>query len=132
MKKAIFLMFVFAITLFGLKVYAEDSQAIQNAPVVQTKTVDINKDGKPDVTYYHDEKYVTKVEADTNYDGKPDVAVYTENGKFKSAEADTDYNGSTDKKFDDAAAFNKWLSENKPDFQDSLNPPDWTFPLLKF
>jgi len=97
-----------------------------------TKTVDVNKDGKPDVTYYSDGKYIAKAEADTNYDGKPDVVVYTKDGKFASAEADTNYDGKIDKKFNDAKQFSKWLKEKHPDFYDQLNRANWEFGLLKF
>ena len=107
----------------------------QTAPVIasaQTKTVDVNKDGKADVTYYHDGVNITKAEADTNYDGKPDVTVYVENGKFKSAEVDTDYDGKPDNKFSDTAEFNKWLNENQPDFKDSLGWQEWKVSMMRF
>ncbi|MFA5286824.1 MAG: DUF6802 family protein [Candidatus Omnitrophota bacterium] len=96
------------------------------ALALQSKTVDINKDGKPDVTYQQAEEFATKVEADTNYDGKPDVVVYVENGKFDSAEVDTDYDGKVDKQFNDSAQFKKWVNENRPDFNDSLGWDDWS------
>lgn len=92
----------------------------------QFKTVDVNKDGKPDVTYQQVEGFATKVEADTNYDGKPDVVVYVENGKFDSAEVDTDYDGRADKQFNDSSQFNKWVNENRSDFNDSLGWDDWS------
>jgi hypothetical protein len=96
------------------------------AIALQTKTVDINKDGKPDVTYQQVEDFATKVEADTNYDGKPDLVVYVENGRFDSAEADTDYDGNTDKQFNDSAQFKNWVNANRPDFNDSLGWDDWS------
>jgi len=96
-----------------------------------TKTVDINKDGKPDVTYYSDGKYIARAEADTNYDGKPDVVVYAENGKFKSAEVETNYDGKPDKKFDNSAQFKKWVNENHPDFNDSLGWDDYSRTISK-
>lgn len=98
----------------------------------QVKTVDVNKDGKHDITYHSDGKYVSKIEADTNYDGKPDVTVRLKDGKFHSAEADTDHDGKTDKKFTSAGDFNKWLNENNPDFNDKLDKADWQFDMLKF
>ncbi len=97
-----------------------------------TKTVDVNKDGKLDVTYYGDGEHVSKVEADTNYDGKPDVVVHLKDGEFQSAEADTDHNGTMDKKFSDVKEFNAWLNENNPEFEENLNRPDWEWKLLKF
>lgn len=98
----------------------------------QTKTADVNKDGKPDVTYYSDGKYAAKIEADTNFDGKPDVVVHTKDGKFESAEADTNYDGKPDKKFTDAKAFNKWLNDSHSDFNDKLNRSDWDFAMIRF
>lgn len=99
---------------------------------IETRTVDVDKDGDPDVTYYHDGKYISKAEADTNEDGKPDITVYAENGKFKSAEVDTDYDGKPDQKFSDTATFNKWLNQNNPQYKDSLGWSDWTYSLYKF
>jgi hypothetical protein len=96
------------------------------AYALETKAVDVNKDGKPDVTYYQHEGFATKVDADTNYDGKPDVTVYVENGKFDSAEADTDYDGKVDKQFNDQSQFKQWVNENRPDFNDSLGWDDWS------
>jgi len=98
----------------------------------ETKTADINKDGTPDVTYYSDGEYVTRTELDTNYDGETDVIVHTKDGKFVSAEADTDYNGTMDKKFTDASAFAKWVNENNPDFQESLQRTGLQFDLIRF
>ena len=112
---------------FWANIYSGYSQLNQ-----QTKAVDVNKDGKPDVTYHSDGKYVSKIEADTNYDGKPDVIVNLENGKFKSAQADTDYDGKVDKKFGNAKEFDKWLNEKHPDFKDKLSRTDWQFNLLNF
>ncbi len=125
---------ILLLVFFCANIYLGYSQ-VPVTPVSQKpeiKTVDVNKDGKPDVTYYSDGKYVSKIEADTNYDGKPDVTVHLKNGKFQSAEVDTNYDGKPDKKFSDVAEFNKWLNENKPDFKDQLNRPDWQFDLLKF
>jgi hypothetical protein len=96
----------------------------------QVKSVDVNKDGNPDVTYYGDGKYVSKVEADTNYDGKPDIQVNLKDGKFESAEVDIDYDGKTDKKFTDAAEFSKWLNEYKSDFKDNLDKQDWRYEMM--
>lgn len=103
------------------------------AASAQTMIGDINNDGNPDLTYYHEEETVTKAEADTNFDGKPDVTVHMEDGKFKSAEADTDYDGKPDKKFSDVAEFNKWLNEDRPQFKDSLGfSEDGTFTAVRF
>ena len=92
----------------------------------QSKVVDVNKDGKPDVTYHQHEGFATKVDADTNYDGVNDVVVYVVNGKFDSAEADTDYDGKMDKQFNDQSQFKQWVNENRPDFNDSLGWNDWS------
>ncbi len=99
----------------------------------EVRTLDLNKDGKPDVTYYsNDGKNVTKVEADTNFDGKPDIKVNVKDGKFNSAEVDTNYDGKIEKKFTTSTDFGKWLNKNHPDLNDKLNRPDWTFKALKF
>ncbi|MBU1869155.1 MAG: hypothetical protein KJ818_01675 [Candidatus Omnitrophica bacterium] len=116
--------------LFCLKGFAEEiSSASRN---VKTKTVDVNKDGKADVTYYGDEKNVTKVEADTDYDGKPDVVVNVKDGKFESAEVDSDEDGTPEKKFSDVKDFNEWLNKDNAAFKDSLGWSDWQWNLMKF
>jgi len=130
--KSFGIVFVIALVLFCAKCYLAYSEVVPAYNIIQTTTVDVNKDGKPDVTYYGEGKYVTRVEADTNYDGKPDVVMHIKDGKFESAEADTNYDGKTDKKFTDANAFNKWLNKHKPDFEDKLNRPDWRFEMMKF
>ncbi len=112
--------------------YSGYAQATTAPKEITTKTYDVNKDGKPDVTYYSDGKYVAKAEADTNYDGKPDVTVFTKDGKFESAQVDTDYNGTADKQINDVKEFNKWLNRNHPDFNDRLNKDDWRFDLADF
>ena len=124
---------VLLLVFFYLSMHSAYPQAVTAATKkVQTKTADVNKDGRPDVTYYSDGKYANKIEADTNYDGKPDMIVHTKDGKFESAEADTDYNGTMDKKFSDVKEFNKWLNEKHPDFKDKLNRADWRFDAIKF
>jgi len=131
MKKSNLVVILLAAFVFmtGCSHYSGVTSASKN---VETKTTDVNNDGKPDVTYYGEEGLVTKVEADTNYDGKPDVVVTVKNGKFESAEADTDYNGSRETKFTDQASFNKWVNDTHPAFNDKLNKRDWQFNLLKF
>ncbi len=126
--------FACALVFWCFRLYSGYTQTAPEPATVsmQTKTVDVNKDGKPDVTYYGDGKYVTEVQADTNYDGKSDVVVHLKDGKFQSAEADTDYNGTMDKKFSDVKEFNQWLNKNNPAFEEELNRPDWQFNLLQF
>jgi len=109
--------------------YCEDGPA-SNKKVA--KTVDVNKDGKPDVTYYSEGENVTEVDADTNYDGKPDIIVHVKDGKFKSAEADTDYNGTMETKFTDAGGFNKWINANHPEFAKELVKQDWRIKVKQF
>ncbi len=92
----------------------------------KTETRDVNKDGKPDVIYYHDGERINTIHADTNYDGAHDITVHIENGKFKEAQIDSDYDGVVDKRFDDAAQFKKWVNENRPDFNDSLGWDDYS------
>lgn len=91
----------------------------------ETKTVDVNNDGAPDVVYYQDGDYTGKVEADTNYDGKPDITINLKDGKFESAEADSDYNGTPDQKFGNQDDFAKWLNKANPDFNSKLDKTDW-------
>ncbi len=124
---------VLAMAIYG---YAQDLR-IPNAVAAnnftpQIKSLDINKDSKPDITYSGDDKFVNKVEADTNYDGMHDIIIHAKDGKFVSAEVDSDYNGKPDKKFTDQEAFKKWLNENRPEFKDALDKADWRFDLLKF
>lgn len=101
-------------------------------PLPQTKTVDINKDGKPDITYYQEGEFVGKVEADTNNDGKADITINLKDGKFQNAAVDTDYDGKTDKEFKDDEEFIKWANENKPDYIDQLNRANWKYDMLDF
>ena len=123
----IFLSFFFCVNTFiG---YGED------IPVTKTqeiKTYDVNKDNKPDVTYFKDGENISMAEADTNNDGKPDVIIYLKDGKFDSADVDTDYNGTFEKKFTDVSEFNKWLNDKHSDFNEHLNRANWQFALLNF
>jgi len=131
MKKVCVLIIIFMV-FFYLNITMVYSQSKVVPATMQTKEVDIDRDGDPDVTYYHDGKNISKAEADTNEDGKPDITVYAEDGKFKSAEADTNYDGKPDKTFSNTAEFNKWLNVNNPEYKDSLGWSDWTYQLHKF
>ncbi len=136
--KKVSIIFVLLAVFFCMNIYSGYSQVVPASQItpastkIETRTSDVNNDGKPDVTYYSDGKYVSKAEADTNYDGKPDITLYTENGKFKSAEVDTNYDGKIDKEFNDVSEFNKWLNENHSDFEDRLNKANWQFNLISF
>jgi uncharacterized protein YdgA (DUF945 family) len=112
--------FIFLFALFCVSTFLCYAQQAPGVVPITVKIVDLNKDGKPDITYYGEGKNVSKIEADTNYDGKSDVAVTLKNGKFESAEIDTDYNGSVDKKYTDADTFNQWLNKNHPEFHDDM------------
>lgn len=112
--------FVLLLVLFCVSAYLCYAQEVAGVVPVTTKTIDLNKDGKPDITYYGEGRNISKVEADTNYDGKPDVIVNLQNGKFESAEVDTDYNGTVDKKYTDADSFNQWLNTNHPEFHEDM------------
>lgn len=134
MKNIIKFMIVIAV-FFCLKVNLGYSlePAIPVTPAqLEIKTVDVNKDGKPDVTYYKDGKYVGKIEADTDYDGKPDVVVKLKEGKFQSAEVDTNKDGKTDKKFDNEKDFKAWLNKDKPEFNSALYRDNWEFGSIAF
>lgn len=96
-----------------------------------SKSVDVNKDGKPDVTYQQVKESDTKVTADTNYDGKPDVVVNVKNGKFVSAEVDSNNDGKVDKQFNNPDQFKQWVNENSPDFNDSLGWDNWSRTISK-
>ncbi len=121
--------FVFILILSCANIYAQEAGLVNSQEI---RTVDVNRDGKPDIKYYKDGEYVGKIEIDTNYDGKPDITVRTKNGKFASAEVDVDYDGKPDKKFSDLKAFNEWLNANNKDFYKQLNSRDWDVNLLKF
>jgi hypothetical protein len=131
--KSLFVVGMSVLILFCIDISLGCSEVATSATkTIQVHTVDVDKDGDPDVTYYHDGKYISKAEADTNEDGKSDITVYAEGGKFKSAEVDTDYDGKPDQKFSDTAAFNKWLNQNNPQYKDSLGWSDWTYSPYKF
>jgi len=115
---------------FGVMISAACAQDARTGATAQKKSVDVNKDGVAEVTYYHDGKNVTRTEADTNYDGKLDVVVYSENGKFKSAEADTDYNGTMETKFTDPKVFKEWVNKEKPAVSGPLGLEEWTCPVI--
>jgi len=102
------------------------AQAMGQAVEKPIKTVDVNKDGKPDVSYYGDVKTTARIEADTNYDGQPDVIVNTKEGKFQSAEIDADYDGSFDTTITDANQFKQWINMNRPGFKQTLGKSDWS------
>ena len=108
------------------------SQLAMAPAQMEIRTVDVNKDGKPDVFYYRDGKYIGKIEADTNYDGKPDIVIKTKDGKFDSAQVDTDYDGKMDKTFTNQDEFKRWVNAHKPEFKDKICLDDWQFALLKF
>ena len=114
------------LALVFMNVSLAHSQDVAPDKTAKTKTVDVNKDGTPDVTYYsEDGKNVTKAEADTNYDGKPDVVVNVKDGNFQSAEIDTDHNGSMDKEIQDATQFKQWINTNRPEFKETIGRSDW-------
>jgi hypothetical protein len=136
--KKIDIVVALALVLSCVSVYLAYSQ---NAPVTKAqdtkakeiiKTVDINNDGKPEVTYYCDGKYVTRAEADTNADCKPEIVVNLKDGKFKSAEAVTGKDGKTKTTFTDVKKFDDWLNETHPDFDRTLNRGDWSQESIRF
>jgi hypothetical protein len=131
MKKSAGIIFVLS-GLVCISTAVGYSQVTAASQKLETKQVDVNKDGKPDVTYYHDDKEIKKVEADTNFDGKPDVTIHTKDGKFESAEADTDYDGKADKKFNNDKEFKEWLNRDNQAFKDSLGWSDWSLGKIKF
>ena len=83
--KKISLIAVILLFLFCLNSGSVYPQVTSASKKVETKTADVNKDGKPDVTYYSDGEHVAKVEADTNYDGKPDVIINSTNFFYASS-----------------------------------------------
>lgn len=123
MKKVIFgIIMLFAVFCLNVSL----AQAMGQTAQKPTKTEDVNKDGKPDVSYYGDGKTTTRIEADTNYDGQPDVVVNTKEGNFQSAEIDTDHNGSLDTTITDASQFKQWINTNRPEFKQTLGRSDWS------
>jgi len=118
--------------LITYSAYSQVAPVASASKQIETKRVDVDNDGKPDMTYYGDGKHVMKIIADTNYDGKPDVMVYNKDGKFESAQVDTDYNGTLETKFSDTVAFNKWLNAKHPNLKDKLNKTEWQFDLTEF
>ena len=130
LMKRIFLIIAMALVLSCAAVYLVYAQG--PAAAVKTKAVDIDNDGKADVTYYSDGEQVTKAQADTNKDGKPDVTVDIKDGKFKSAEVDTNNDGKAEKNFNDLKSFDNWLNENHPDYDRTLNRGDWSMESVGF
>ena len=61
------------------------------------KTVDQNRDGRPDRwTRFDARGQVTHVAVDTNFDGRPDVEEYYERGILVRRESDRNFNGQAD------------------------------------
>lgn len=130
MKKFYLLLAVLFLCVLSFRLLCAETGCGVGAAAVAAPAYDVNKDGKPDVTYTMEGTSVAKVEADTNYDGKADVAVQIKDGQFVSAEADTDHNGTMDRQFNDQAEFVKWLNQNSPEFEKYLNQKDWNDPAV--
>lgn len=125
MKKLGIIIFIL-FAMLCVNVFLAYAMAPAPNKAAQTKTADVNKDGKPDVTYHsNDGKNVTKIEADTNYDGKTDVVVNVKDGNFQSAQIDTDHNGSMDKQVNDASQFKEWVNTNRPEFKQTIGRSQW-------
>ncbi len=109
-----------------------------------SKSVDTDKDGKPDVWYYSRNKQVYKVEVDTNKDGRPDITherqidgkdailidtdkdgradllITGKNGKFESAVVDDNKDGKFDRIITNADDFKKWVNAKDPGINVSI------------
>jgi hypothetical protein len=70
----------------------------QGAQVMTCKQVDLNHDGKVDITYYYDDTGAVSSleEFDLDFDGRNDLTVYYANGKKVREELDTNYDGRSD------------------------------------
>jgi hypothetical protein len=70
----------------------------QGAQVITCKQVDLNHDGKVDITYYYDDTGAQSSleEFDLDFDGRNDLTVYYANGKKVREELDTNYDGRSD------------------------------------
>lgn len=70
----------------------------KGAQVMTCKQVDLNHDGKVDITYYYDDSGVQSAldEFDLDFDGRIDLTVYYGNGKKVREELDTNYDGRSD------------------------------------
>lgn len=124
-----YLYIAFTVLFFSCAACAQET-AVNPAP--NTKTVDVNKDGTPDVTLTGDGKFVSKVEADTDFDGKTDITVNRQGGEFKSAKVDSDHDGKTDKEFKNEKDFLDWVNQNDPAFIEFVNQRNWEFSGVKF
>ncbi|MDD5432084.1 MAG: hypothetical protein PHO70_03755 [Candidatus Omnitrophica bacterium] len=123
--------------MFNCSAYSQEVLVVPNSAVsmqkAATKSVDVNKDGKPDIVYHSsDGKKIDKIEADTNYDGKVDVVVNVFEGKFMSADVDENHDGKMDKKITKESEYVQWLNKNNSDFSDSLYRPNWEFGMVTF
>ncbi len=68
------------------------------AQVMTCKQVDLNHDGKVDITYYYDDTGTQSVleEFDLDFDGRNDLTVFYANGKKVREELDTNYDNRSD------------------------------------
>ncbi|MFA5116574.1 MAG: hypothetical protein WC486_04745 [Candidatus Omnitrophota bacterium] len=135
MKRAgVMIVLVLILSCFSVcAVYSQGCQDPRKEEAgVKTKAVDVDNDGKAEVTYHCDGKQVTKAQADTNDDGKPDITVNVKDGKFQSAHADIDHDQNPDKTFNDLQSFDKWINETHPDYDRTLNRGDWSMESVGF
>jgi hypothetical protein len=70
----------------------------QGAQVMTCRQVDLNHDGKVDITYYYDDAGVQPIldEVDLDFDGRIDLTTYYVAGRKVREEMDTNYDNQTD------------------------------------
>src|SRR5688500_1667132 len=72
----------------------------KGAQVMTCKQVDLNHDGKVDITYYYDDTGAQAAleEFDLDFDGRNDLVVYYGNGKKVREEMDTNYDSRSEER----------------------------------
>lgn len=63
---------------------------------VEREALDLDFDGKVDQVNFYEKGQITRKERDLDYNGKPDLWIYFEKGKIVRKERDTDSNGRVD------------------------------------
>src|SRR5579871_5272529 len=78
------------------KFYSTVDVGGQKTEVLACKEVDLNLDGKIDITRYYADGKLVREELDTNFDQRPDVWKYYENEKLVRIERDNNGDGKVD------------------------------------
>jgi hypothetical protein len=85
------------ITVLSVLVCSSAALVSMWAPLANTRTEDLNHDGRPDIwrSYARDGR-IARVAVDTNFDGRSDVQEFYENGALIRRESDRDFDNQID------------------------------------